>query len=126
MLPVLVVDQDKQRLAGTAAVLSGHGYCPLEACSAGDAVALLHDMPVEVAVVACSPSRGDSVALVDAIRRERPCVAVIAMVEDDPGRRPSGPSALDRLDVAAIVPRRCPPGMLIHAVGGRLLAAQAA
>lgn len=125
MVPVLVIDHDKERLAGTTGVLSRHGYCPLGARFDSDAMALLSEIRVDIALIECQAA-ADHAALVDSIRRRHPRVAVIAVVD---GGRTDGRamgSALDTLGVAAIVQRPFHPATLINAVGHRVLDALAA
>ena len=125
MVPVLVIDHDKERLADTTAVLSRHGYCPLAARFDSDALSLLDDMPIEVALVEYQPARPEHAALIGSIRRHHPHVALIALTDDVFGRA-RAQSTLRALDVAAVVHRPFPPAALINAVGHHLLDALAA
>ena len=112
MVPVLVIDRDRDRLADSARVLAGYGYCPLTTRSNSEALAVLRDMPVQVAVAQVVPSDADDIALIDTIRRHFPHVSVVAAVDARAVRR--GRVALD---VTAIVHQPFAPALLINAVG---------
>ncbi|MBI3516449.1 MAG: hypothetical protein HY060_20650 [Proteobacteria bacterium] len=112
MVPVLVIDRDRDRLADSARVLASHGYCPLTARSDSDALAVLRDMPIQVAIAQITPTDAGDVALIDSIRRRFPHVSVVAAVDARALRR--GRVALD---VAEIVGQPFAPALLLNAVG---------
>ncbi len=126
MVPILVIDHDKARLADTAAVLSSHGYCPLTARFDDEAVVLLNELPIEVVLVEWPPATPDQRALVDAIRRDHPDVAIVAVTDGNEFGRAHAAAALRALDVAAVVARPFAPATLINAIGRCLRAAAAA
>jgi DNA-binding NtrC family response regulator len=121
MVPILVVDLDKERLAATAAMLSRHGYCPLTARFEREALALLSQMPIELALVECAPSSADHAGLIGSIREQHPRVAVVAMIDGGVSSRTPTPSMLDALGVSGIVRSPCLAAPLLTAVGRCLL-----
>ena len=123
MVPILVVDPDKQRLSDTASVLSRHGYCPLTARFGGDALALLSQLPVGVALVDWAPSNHDHEALIGAIRRRHPGVAVVAMLGSDHAHTTA---RLAALGVSRSVRHPSPAASLLTAVGSCLVETLAA
>jgi len=124
MIPILVIDHDKARLFDTAGILLTHGYCPVTARFDSEALFLLGQIPVELVLVECSGSDPDRSALVHAIRRHHPDIAIVALTDRDHGAQ-DDPS-LWRMDVAGTLQRPFRPPSLINAVGHHALAAQAA
>jgi DNA-binding NtrC family response regulator len=124
MIPILVIDHDKARLFDTAGILLTHGYCPVTARFDSEALFLLDQIPVELALVECPRSDPDRSALVHAIRRHHPDVAVVAVIDRD-SAADDHPS-LHRMGVAGTLQRPFQPLTLINLVGHHALAAQAA
>lgn len=79
MVSVLLIDRDKTRLAATAAVLARCGYCALSAHGDDDALALLNQVPVQVALIVAASEDPMGDRLTDTLRRRFPALPVATL-----------------------------------------------
>lgn len=79
MVSVLLIDRDKTRLAATAAVLARCGYCALSARGDDEALALLDQVPVQVALIAGTAGDLEGASLAETLRRRFPALPVATL-----------------------------------------------